>query len=49
MDILDASALICLIKGEKGHETVANLLKKNKSQKAATFIHQINLCEVERE
>ncbi len=47
MHILDASALLCLIKGERGSEKVAQLLRESEAKIESTMIHQINLCEVE--
>lgn len=47
MNILDASALLCLLKGERGSDKVRELLKTSEAKIETTFIHQINLCEVE--
>jgi PIN domain nuclease of toxin-antitoxin system len=46
MDILDASALICLLKKEKGYREVSELLKSSKNKKESVFINQINYTEV---
>jgi len=46
MDILDSSALICLLKKEPGHQQVATLLKGAGSTKQTVFICQINFTEV---
>ena len=46
MDILDSSALICLLKKEKGYRIVTELLNNNKDRKESVFINQINYAEV---
>lgn len=46
MEILDASALICFLKKEKGHGEIADLLKKNRQEKQSVFISQLNFIEV---
>ncbi|MBU1953714.1 PIN domain-containing protein [Patescibacteria group bacterium] len=46
MDILDSSALICLLKKEPGHVQVSALLKKSGNSKQTVFICQINFTEV---
>lgn len=45
MDFLDASALLALVKKEKGSEKVAKLLRSSKKKGASTFIHAINFTE----
>ena len=44
--ILDACAIITLIKEEAGWETVLDILSKSIMGKAVAFIHEINLLEI---
>lgn len=46
MEILDASALLALLKKEKGYEIVKNLLHSARKNKNTVFMHQINYVEV---
>ena len=45
MIILDASALIALIKQERGYKVIENLLFEAEEKKLSVFIHQINFAE----
>jgi predicted nucleic acid-binding protein len=44
--VLDACAIIALIKREAGWETVLNVLSDTVTGKATAFMHEINLLEV---
>jgi PIN domain nuclease of toxin-antitoxin system len=46
MDIFDASALLALIKKERGYEEVKERLLLAKNENDSVFIHQINFIEV---
>lgn len=46
MDVLDSSALICLLKKEPGHHHISALFKKSKDGKQSVFISQTNFIEV---
>jgi len=45
MDILDASALLAVIRKEKGWQVVNELMKKSERAGTSTFMHQINFIE----
>jgi len=45
MNVLDASALLALIKKENGWEKVQKLLSKGEKSGISTFIHTINFIE----
>lgn len=44
--VLDASALLAYLKGEKGKEKVRSILKKAQANEIETFMHIINLMEI---
>ena len=44
--ILDACALVALLKGEQGADVVWDVLFKNTTGSAIVFMHEINLLEV---
>lgn len=45
MDILDASALLALIKKERGWESIEKLMMENEKRGTSTFIHALNFTE----
>ncbi len=44
--VLDACALVALIKGEQGADFVWNALNKTATGDAVTLMHEVNLLEV---
>lgn len=46
MDILDASALMCFLKKEKGYQELVNLFQDSLKNDVSVFITQINFIEV---
>ena len=46
MDILDTSALLALIRKEKGGDKISALMAQSKSGNSSVFIHAVNFIEL---